>query len=146
MSKRPKREGEGRPTKYQKKYCKMLIEHMAKGFSFESFAGLIEVHRDTLYEWCRVHQEFSDSKIIAAGKNQLFWESAGIEGMWQDSNKKFNSTAWIFNMKNRFGWSDKKEDEDTQKIHTVKIELPGQRAQQVISMEPKKIGSSDDSE
>jgi hypothetical protein len=146
MSKRPKREGEGRPTKYKKEYCKMLVEHMSKGFSFESFAGLIEVHRDTLYEWCRVHKEFSDSKMIAAGKNQLFWETAGIEGMWQDSNKKFNSTAWIFNMKNRFGWSDKKEDEDTQKIHTVKIELPGQRAQQVISMEPKKIEAGDDVE
>ena len=29
----------GRPTDYKKEYCELLIEHMAAGFSFESFAG-----------------------------------------------------------------------------------------------------------
>jgi hypothetical protein len=156
MSKRPKREGEGRPSKYQKKYCKMLIEHMAKGYSFETFGPSIDVAVATTYRWLTDEptdseevrankREFREAKIIAVDKCRLFWEKIGIDGMWsEEKGPKLNTSAWIFNMKNRFGWSDRKDSEDTNKIHTVKIELPGQQAQQVITMEPQKIEGETD--
>jgi hypothetical protein len=144
MSKRPKREGEGRPTKYQKKYCKMLIEHMAEGLSFESFSAVIDVSRAVLYDWCKVHDEFLDAKRVGFDKNLLFWEKIGIRGA-TGQIQNFNASAYIFNKKNRHNWVDRKEtDDDKNKIHTVKIELPGQRTQQVISMEPKKIEAKKD--
>ncbi len=105
--------GRGQPTKYREEYCQILINHMAKGFSFESFAGAILVHKDTLYEWVKTHEEFSEAKKIALEVSRLWWETKAIENVVQESTpgytRSLNTAAWIFNMKNRFGWSDRTE-------------------------------------
>lgn len=98
----------GRPTKYKGKYCKMLVKHMSTGLSFKAFGGVVSVCEDTLFEWLKVHKEFSESKKMGLVKCRLFWEQAGIDGMHQ--GKDFNSGTWIFNMKNRFNWKDKREE------------------------------------
>lgn len=113
----------GRPTTYLPEYCAMLVEHQAKGLSFESFAAVIRVSRDTLYEWAKVHEEFSDAKKEAQSQCLLFWETAGVGGMWSTAgpgNTNLNTAVWIFNMKCRFRdqWSD----------------------EQKLSFEPKKSG------
>lgn len=90
----------GRPTSYKEEYCEMLIEHMRHGYSFESFAATIDVNRDTLYEWCKVHAKFSDAKKIAKDKSLLFFEKVGIAGM-TGKLKGFNVAVWIFSLKNR---------------------------------------------
>lgn len=59
----------------------MLINHMAQGFSFESFAATIDCHRDTLYEWRNVHEEFSDAYKRGNEKRLLLLESIGNKGM-----------------------------------------------------------------
>jgi hypothetical protein len=137
----------GQPTKYKEEYCDLLLQHFAEGLSFTAFAGRLGVHKDTLYEWCKHHKEFSDAKELGEYKSLYFWEKVGVDGA-TGKISNFNATAYVWNKKNRFpeDWHDRKENqEDHNKIHTVKIELPGQRAQQVISMEPKKIeGSNDD--
>lgn len=120
VPKREPRPGEGRPTKYKDEYCEMLIEHMAQGYSYESFAGEISVHRDTLYEWEKI-DKFSDSKKIGRDKSLMWWEKQGIDGLWSieekdglySYSKKLNSTVWIFNMKNKHAWRDSKEEKDT---------------------------------
>lgn len=98
----------GRPSKYDVKFCQQLIDHMAQGYSFESFAGLCEVDRDTLYQWLKTNEEFSDAKKIGFEMNRRFWEKVGID---QAVEGKGNSTAYIFNMKNRFPseWRDKQD-------------------------------------
>lgn len=114
----------GRPSKYKPEYCEKLIEHMASGLSFESFAGVIEVNVDTLHEWAKVHEEFSDSKRLAFAKNMAFWEKLGIEhiinksdseslgdGVSSSKSRSLNASVWIFNMKNRFKWRDRQPDE-----------------------------------
>jgi hypothetical protein len=100
----------GRPSSYETKYCQMLIDHMAQGFSFETFAALINKHPDTVNEWARhggkhEHPEFSDAKKVAFTHNRLFWERIGQDGM-RGKIRNFNATVWIFNMKNRFKWHD----------------------------------------
>lgn len=77
---------------------------MKKGFSYETFAALLSVSRETLYEWERVHPEFSDTKSQAMELSQYFWESEGLKGM--NNPREFNGTLWMFNMKARFGWRD----------------------------------------
>ena len=92
----------------------MLIEHMAKGFSFESFAGLIEVQGQTIYNWLESEPDFLEAKNAAFDKSRLFWERIGIEFLvnkYQGDN--LNTTLWIFNMKNRFGWRDVKEEKES---------------------------------
>ena len=68
----------GRPTKYKPEYDEMLIKHMTNGYSFESFAGIIEVNQDTLHECAKVQISFSEAKKIAFAKCQYFWEKVGI--------------------------------------------------------------------
>lgn len=104
----------GRPTKYKPEYDEMLIEHMSSGLSFESFAGVISVNQDTLHEWAKVNPSFSEAKKIAFSKCRCWWEKAGISGLWGSKDSTFNAAVWIFNMKNRFKWTDKVEVESSQ--------------------------------
>lgn len=99
----------GRPTKYKSEFCEMLKDHMSQGYSYESFAGLIGVCRQTVYSFEK-HSEFLDAKRQGFELSRLFWEKAGIQGMFMGGkDNPFNSTVWVFNMKNRFNWSDRKE-------------------------------------
>lgn len=116
----------GRPSKYKPEFCEMLIEHMGQGYSFESFAGIIEVNQDTLHEWTKTHDCFSEAKKIAFAKCQNFWESLGIKHIINKSDSEFcgdsgssksrslNAAVWVFNMKNRFKWKDRQADEADQ--------------------------------
>jgi hypothetical protein len=102
----------GRPTSYRPEYCQMLIDHMEEGLSFESFAGVIGVNRDTIFEWAKVQTEFSDAKKAGFEKSRLTWERIGLN---ISKLNEGNPTAFIFNMKNRFpdDWKDKKEVDNT---------------------------------
>ena len=95
----------GRPTKYKPEMCQQVIGFMAKGYSKEAAAAQIGVHRDTLYEWAKVHPMFSDAIKLAEGKSLLFWEKLGIDGA-MGKISHFNASSWIFTMKNRFRWRD----------------------------------------
>ncbi len=73
----------------------------------------------TLYNWEKVHSEFLDAKKEGSERNLLYWEKAGKEGLWDEteyneqgkllSKRSLNSTVWIFNMKNRHRWRDNKD-------------------------------------
>jgi DNA-binding XRE family transcriptional regulator len=110
--------------------------HMAQGFSFESFAGLVGVSKQTIYDWQEANPQFLDSKKIGIERARLFWERLGIEniinketmvrdedGNIQQTKTSLNSTVWIFNMKNRFKdeWKDRHEIETTPQQLTVTI-------------------------
>lgn len=100
----------GRPSKYKSKYCKMLIEDMESGYSFEAFAGKIDVNVDTLHEWCKRHQEFSDAKQLAYAKSRRYWEKVGLDGLQSTVMRKGNMTitkslnvrVWEMNLKSKF--------------------------------------------
>lgn len=76
MSKSEKPEGYvfGRPTKYRKEFCQMLIDHMAEGFSFESFGALVDTHSRYLYEWAKKYEDFSEAKRLGNEKARVWWE------------------------------------------------------------------------
>lgn len=95
-----------RPTDYKPEYDEMLITHMSEGMSYESFAGKIGAYKQTLYNWEKSQPTFLDAKREAWEKSRYFWEKIGVGGAVGKVNG-FNVTAWIFNMKNRFGWRDR---------------------------------------
>ncbi len=120
----------GRPTKYDHSFCEMLIEHMKQGYSFGSFGALVDSCEDTVYEWAKVHPAFSEAKKIGLAKSMIWWEKQGMQGLWEEHGKdaltmKLNTTAWIFNMKNKHGWRDKHDvdvkHEDTQLAEREKL-------------------------
>lgn len=98
----------GRPSKYDPKLCKDLMEFMMEGLSFEAFAGKVGVHIDTLYEWTYNHPEFSEAKKRGYALSLEFWEKLGRNATY-GRIPGFNAAVWIFTMKNRFGWKDKQE-------------------------------------
>jgi hypothetical protein len=108
----------GQPTKYDPKYCQMLIDHMALGQSFFSFGAQINVGRRTLYDWLEVHDDFEEAKQQGELKSLDYWERIGINGM-RGKIKGFNPTVWIFVSKCRFrqyGYRDYEPEEDPRKI------------------------------
>ena len=102
----------GRPTKYDPKFCETVKEVMAKGFSKEAVAGHLKINKDTLYKWVERHEEFANAIKDGMELSRLFWESIAINHLTHTKNsKQLNSVVWLFNMKNRFNWTDKKEIE-----------------------------------
>lgn len=67
----------GRPTKYEERYCKMLVEHCKGGNSFESFATKCGVSPQTLYTWQTVYPEFLDARKEGWGWLNKFYEDTG---------------------------------------------------------------------
>jgi hypothetical protein len=50
----------GRPSKYDPKYCEMVVDDMSKGMSLTAFAGLIGVDRSTIDTW---REQFPDFRL-----------------------------------------------------------------------------------
>lgn len=119
----------GAPSKFRKEFCQMLVSHMSEGLSFNAFAKIAQVDQDTLYEWVKVHPEFSEAKKRAFEENRFFWEKTGLDGMHQRPDKPaLNPTIYIFNMKNRFPkeWRDRQEIDakvESKTEHTASPEL-----------------------
>lgn len=113
----------GRPSKYKSEYCQLLLDHMANGFTYNSFAALIpdnSVNMDTIYEWEKKHPDFAETKKRGIILATYHWEkiSAAIasgrkitirtkEGVQVINPKDVNTAVHIFNLKNRLGWRDK---------------------------------------
>lgn len=122
----------GRPSDYRAEYCDLLIKHMSEGLSFESFGAIANCCKDTLYGWAAQFPEFLDAKRTGLEKSRIFWEKMGIHGTTGnlktvskeitkpngDIEKRyktayFNAQSWNMNMKNRFGWKDRVEVDNT---------------------------------
>ena len=125
----------GRPSKYTEDVCGKLMQHMSKGYSFESFAPTIGVTRATLYYWEQSFPEFSDAKKLGQDLSLLFWESQGIDGLWTNKERQFNTAVWIINMKNRHKWKDRLEDEPVpQQITIMQKNISEMTPQQLVDM------------
>ena len=112
----------GRLSKYDPTYCELVIQYMSKGFSKDVVAAKLGISRDTLYEWAKKHDDFSDTIKRGEVKSLYFWEKTGIDGM-MGKIKGFNAIMWIFIMKNRFRYRDEigaiKEEEVKKERYAV---------------------------
>jgi len=100
----------GRPTKYEERFCEMLIEKMAEGYSKEACAGYIGISKQTLYDWAKANPKFLDAIAIGETQSRLHWEETLVEYKVHTKNgKQINGQVFNLNMKNRFGWRDKQD-------------------------------------
>jgi len=70
----------GRPTDYKPEYCQMLIDHMAEGLSFTSFAAIVGDCYDTISDWRKIHPEFLQAYKIGTPHRQLYLEKELLTG------------------------------------------------------------------
>ena len=118
----------GRPTKYKPEYCQELVDFMAKGFSFEAFAGKVKVSNQTIYDWLDQHPDFLEAKHQAFAASRLFWEGAAVQGLWQDKNgPTLNNYVWGRTMQNRFGYTEKGDQKINVSIEPVRPKPPEPR-------------------
>lgn len=100
-------------SKYKQEHCDLLIEHMAQGYSFESFGAVIKVGRNTLYLWAREIPDFREAKEVGEAMALKFFETA-IKSASTDQSidekilqhsfdpKKINVPTMQWFIKNRF--------------------------------------------
>lgn len=124
----------GRPTKYKKEYCEMIVEYMSGGASITSFAASIDVARSTITDWTAIHPEFRAAVKKGKAKCAAWWEKLGREGA---QGSDVNPTLVIFGLKNMAAddWSDRREIDHKSS--------DGSMAPKTIKIEVVKSGSGD---
>lgn len=88
-----------RPTEYQQEYCEQVVAYGKAGKSLTWMAAELGVSRECIYEWMRVHPEFSDAMTRARLESQRWWEDKGQDGMTMSG---FNASIWSRSMAARF--------------------------------------------
>jgi len=94
----------GRPTKYTPGFIVITLELMAQGYSKTKVAATLGVHKDTLYEWMKVHPDFSDAIRAGETLSEAWWEDEGRQAL---TKEKYNTPMFKWLTGNIHGWSDK---------------------------------------
>ena len=102
---------EGRPSKYQPRFCDIVVQVGQRGGSMVAMAEACDVLRATLYDWADQYPEFSAALGRAKQAEQMFWENMGIKGIHAD---RFNAMVWKTSMQARF-----REDYTERKVQEV---------------------------
>lgn len=89
----------GHPTKYDESMPMALINHMAKGYSYKSFAGIIGVNLDTMYNWERLFPEWKNAKEHGKILELATWEKIHLRCA---ATGQGNASAIIWAQKNKF--------------------------------------------
>ncbi len=96
----------GAPTKYDPKFCELVVKEMGQGKTLNEFAHKIGVHKDTIFEWRKVHSVFSDSIKRGRMAGEAWWMRQARRNLVLSRSLQFNTAVWIFAMKNMFGWEE----------------------------------------
>ena len=97
--------GPGRPTSYRQEFSDRVIALMAEGRSLDGCAALLGVHPDSLYEWQRVHAEFSEAVRAGRAAATAFWETRLLD-VAQGGSGNAQAIQWALRNRSRAasGW------------------------------------------
>lgn len=89
----------GRPTDYDPAHCERVIELGRAGKSKAQIAADLDVARQTLENWAKVHPEFLDALTRARDLAQAWWEDKAQVGL---ETPGFNASLWAKSVSARF--------------------------------------------
>jgi hypothetical protein len=138
----------GRPTKYHKKYSKLVLDMMSKGDSVIACCAEIGIAKDTFYNWVKEHSDFSDAYNRGMVLAERWWENIGKNGVLGLEITDMNGTTgrvhpgmYAFFMKNRFKWTDRVEQTISADVNTTVDDItemtPEQRKQRIAELMQK---------
>ena len=133
----------GAPSVFSKAYQKLstAFEEMKQGASIKEVAVILGVARTVIYQWmddekwCNTAEkkEFLDTIKKGVEESEAWWEREGRQNI---HNKDFNAVSWYMNMRNRFGWSDNININQTT---TIKIQAVREKANTYLQLEDDEI-------
>jgi len=97
----------GRPTKYKKEYAEKLPDMFKNGESVAEVCAELGIWKDTFYNWVNKYPKFSDAYKKGQELSEAWWTKLGRVG--SAGKVSIQPATWIFNMKNRFKWTDKQD-------------------------------------
>ena len=103
-----------------------LIQLGKDGASDVELRAELDISEDLWYRWMDEEPEFSQTVKKARMFCQIWWERQGRK--MTTGEAQGNATTWIFNMKNRFRWTDRVEQDNLSSdgsFKPVKIEICG---------------------
>jgi len=103
-----------KPSDFPEGWEKNIVELASQGASDVELRDYLDICHET---WTRLLKEepiFSETIKRARTKCEVWWQK---KGRLELENKDFSYTGWYMNMKNRFGWADKKESDQDKQIN-----------------------------
>lgn len=95
---------------FPKNWKEKVLSLYSLGASDVEIRVLLDISNDTFYRLLKEDDEFAETIKRGHDFCQAWWE---LEGRQALRDKSFNPVLWYMNMKNRFGWADKKNIDHT---------------------------------
>jgi len=112
--------------KLDKDWAKSILKLAEEGASDVELRLKLDISDDLWYRWIEEEPEFSRTIKKCKMLCQVWWERQGRK--MTTGEAQGNATTWIFNMKNRFKWTDRVEQDNLSSdgsFKPVKIEIVG---------------------
>jgi hypothetical protein len=114
---------------------KGLVEEYSAGASDVEIARLLNITITRFYQLIEENPAFAEFVERGRTLSRAWWEGTARKNLW---NKEFNTALWNFNMKNRYGWADKVDTNDTTNKDPVNLDQAKSELAQAIARLSKK--------
>ena len=127
--KKPKYEKPGQPSSYNPDFHPQdFISKAKQGYLVTQIASSWDLHRDTLYEWCNKHKEFSDAFKLGRQHAETWWMNLGRAAMTggamiNGQKVKIDNTMFCYLTKATLGWRDTSFITEDDKVSSVEIKV-----------------------
>jgi len=112
----------GRPQIYRESFCDIIIALGREGKSVISRCAELEIFRSTYYRWIdpdsdQYHPEFAEAHELAEVLCEKWWQEKGQQHLTFDPHgERLDPQNYRLQMMNRFGWSEKGQQEVNGKL------------------------------
>jgi hypothetical protein len=106
-------------VKYEPNMCATIIACGEQGESVVSRCVALGIDKTTYYRWIDpngkwYHEDFAQAHAVAELKCQHWWESIGRKHItFEDRGTRLDAQNYRLQMMNRFGWSEKGQQDIT---------------------------------
>jgi hypothetical protein len=106
MKDQKSKRGRGAPTKYDPDFHpEDFIKQSSEGQPVFAIAASWKVHKDSIYEWVKVHEDFSDAFKIGHSMREAWWFNLGKDSML--GKKSADLGFYCYLTRSALGWRDR---------------------------------------